>query len=1207
MNLNYSDYINIETDATEGICSSLVDSQGDISVMKIGAIINDNIVIDKANISNIQGITSEPIKTYGTAQIKIKIQNIIITHTFHIVPNRFAIPTDALIGRDFLNIYNCQLDYANSTFTIRTHLKELIVPMNNGSDYDTTLPPRCEVFRVFKISASFSRNFPYVIPSREISRGVFTATTVAFNHNPIIRVLNTTEKPQRIVTELSNKHTEDICKYNVYVTNKSNENDDRVEKVIEILSPNIPQMFEKELKDLCTEYSDIFTLETDRMTTNNFYTQKLRTTDTTPVFTRNYRLPKTQKDEIDRQISKLLENDLIEPSCSNYNSPIILVPKKGSGIEKRWRMCIDFRKVNQKLIADKFPLPRIDEILDSLGRAKYFTVIDLFSGFHQVPLDEQSRDITSFSTEKGQYRWKVLPFGLNVSPNSFSRMMQIAFSGLPPDHAFLYIDDVIVIGRSEAHHLHNLREVFQMFRQRNLKINPSKCQFFRKEVTFLGHLCTEHGVKPDPNKIDAVRKYPTPKNKDDVRRFVAFANYYRRFIRNFAGIAHFLTKLTRKRVNFKWTAESEAAFQTLKNHLIEPPILTYPDFSKPFIITVDSSDFAAGGVLSQEVDGHDLPISFISKTYTSGEKNKSIVEKELLAIYFAIKAFRPYIYGTTFTVKSDHKPLIYLYKLKEPTSKLLRIRLDLDEYDFEVVYIKGKENVCADALSRISSTDLRNLTETSSQVLVMTRAQKQKHISKEKEEAHETGKICQKISVYETKNECKRNVARIKTKNNKISAYKNRRKLFEVDVTDDFAHKKLNAVSVFKKLKGVTNEKKFVWSLDDEIFNFCSKDEFIKAGNEVLENIEIILMRKQKEIVDKETKLKIMKEFHDHPIFGGHCGYKKMYEKIRAEYYWKQMPRDISKYVSNCEKCLKSKVIPSTKEGMTITPTPIEPFEIVVVDTVGPLTKSINKNVYIVTIMCELSKYLISVPIPDKSANTVAKAVFENLILIHGPIKQLKSDRGTEYKNEIMNELCRMMKIEQRFSTAYHHQTVGVVERNHRNLNEFLRIYLSKDIENWEEYVKYFTYCYNSTTHSSLEDKYTPYELVYGKRNNLPHVFKDNVIDPLYNFENYAKLAKFRLQTAHRNARDILIRMKEKSKKMYDKNMKPLNISVGEECLIMNEPYDKHKQIYNGPYVIVEILHPNVKIKDKETQKEKIVHKDKIRKINHFKICFFRI
>lgn len=314
--------------------------------------------------------------------------------------------------------------------------------------------------------------------------------------------------------------------------------------------------------------------------------------------------------------------------------------------------------------------------------------------------------------------------------------MQIAFSGLPPDHAFLYIDDVIVIGRSEAHHLHNLREVFQMFRQRNLKINPSKCQFFRKEVTFLGHLCTEHGVKPDPNKIDAVRKYPTPKSKDDVRRFVAFANYYRRFIRNFAGIAHFFTKLTRKRVNFKWTAESEAAFQTLKNHLIEPPILTYPDFSKPFIITVDSSDFAAGGVLSQEVDGHDLPISFISKTYTSGEKNKSIVEKELLAIYFAIKAFRPYIYGTTFIVKSDHKPLIYLYKLKEPMSKLLRIRLDLDEYDFEVVYIKGKENVVADALSRISSTDLRNLTETSSRVLVMTRAQKQKHISKEKEEAH---------------------------------------------------------------------------------------------------------------------------------------------------------------------------------------------------------------------------------------------------------------------------------------------------------------------------------------------------------------------------------------------------------------------------------------------------------------------------------------
>lgn len=213
--------------------------------------------------------------------------------------------------------------------------------------------------------------------------------------------------------------------------NEKASNSPRTEKLIEILSKAWPKdtKLRQNLKELCTEYADIFALETDKMSTNNFYTQELRVTDNEPLFTKNYRMPYTQKSEINRQVENLLKNDLIETSKAVYNSPIILVPKKGSKSEKKWRMCIDYRRVNKKLIPDKFPLPRIDEILDNLGKAKYFSILDLFSGFHQVPLEENSRDITTFSTEQGSFRWKVLPFGINVSPNSFSRMMSIAFSG----------------------------------------------------------------------------------------------------------------------------------------------------------------------------------------------------------------------------------------------------------------------------------------------------------------------------------------------------------------------------------------------------------------------------------------------------------------------------------------------------------------------------------------------------------------------------------------------------------------------------------------------------------------------------------------------------------------------------------------------------------------------------------------------------------
>jgi hypothetical protein len=190
----------------------------------------------------------------------------------------------------------------------------------------------------------------------------------------------------------------------------------------------------------------------------------------------------------------------------------------------------DYRLINKKLVADKYPLPRIDEILDGLGRAKYFSVIDIYAGFWQVPLDKESRYITSFSTNKGSFRWKVLPFGLNVSPNSFSRMMNLAFAGASQVQFFLYLDDIIVIGNSVKHHLKNLQEVLLIYRKRNLKLNPVKCKFFRSEVTYLGHKCSAEGIQPNPEKLRCVIDYPTPVDKDSTKRFVAFSNYYRRFM-----------------------------------------------------------------------------------------------------------------------------------------------------------------------------------------------------------------------------------------------------------------------------------------------------------------------------------------------------------------------------------------------------------------------------------------------------------------------------------------------------------------------------------------------------------------------------------------------------------------------------------------------------------------------------------------------------
>jgi len=253
----------------------------------------------------------------------------------------------------------------------------------------------------------------------------------------------------------------------------------------------------------------------------------------------------------------LITDGIVEPSVSEYNSPLLLVPKKPSpgSEQKKWRLVIDYRQINKKLLSDKFPLPRIDDILDQLGRAKYFSCLDLMSGFHQIELEKSSRDITSFSTSNGLYRFTRLPFGLKIGPNSFQRMMTIAFSGLEPSQAFLYMDDLIVIGCSGKHMLKKLTDVFEKCRKYNLKLHPEKCSFFMHEVTFLGHKCTDKGTLPDDKKNDFIMNYPAPHDADSARRFIAFCNYYRRFIKNFSEYSRHITRLCKKNVPFEWTDE----------------------------------------------------------------------------------------------------------------------------------------------------------------------------------------------------------------------------------------------------------------------------------------------------------------------------------------------------------------------------------------------------------------------------------------------------------------------------------------------------------------------------------------------------------------------------------------------------------------------------------------------------------------------------
>ena len=1176
----------------------LLDTGSDICIIK------NRFVKNSKNIQNdftfkLSGIGDGIISTIGCIPTTLFLKEFDLTHDFHVVDDSFPIPCDGIIGYDFVKQNNCNMDYywndpsyliiRPDLFNTFAYLEIFDSPKPNA----ITLPARAEVLRKIKI------NFPeddFLVPTQEIAKGIFIANMIVSKKNSLVKILNTTNR--NVLLENVNIKVESLKSYHVVEFNPTQTNCDRQEIILTELLKNCPLQYREHLRKLCREYTDVFALDTDSVTYNNFYKQKLRLKDNSPVYIKNYRVPHTHKSEIENQIHKMLKDDIIEPSASEYNSPVLLVPKKSlpGSSEKRWRLVIDFRQVNKKLLADKFPLPRIDDILDQLGRAKFFSCLDLISGFHQIELDENSRDITSFSTSEGSYRFKRLPYGLKIAPNSFQRMMSIAFSGLSPNKAFVYMDDLIVIGCSEKHMLANLKTIFEICRATNLKLHPQKCSFFNAEVTFLGHKCTDKGILPDDSKFEKILNYPKPTNADEVRRFVAFVNYYRRFIKNFSFYSMHLTRLTRKNTPFVWTEKCETAFTYLKNSLLSPKILKYPDFSKPFCITTDASKLACGAVLSQEYDGIQLPVAFASRSFTKGESNKSVIEQELTAIHWAINFFKPYIYGIKFLVKSDHKPLTYLFSMKNPSSKLTRMRLDLEEFDFEVEYIKGKDNCGADALSRIDFGQIKQIGIDNAKLFrVKTRSQTAPTpIPKQSENIIPVNEP----KVYETITQhCLKKMYRLEFSKSlhEIYIYKGKQKLLKMDTNEFIINGKIVLERFFPQLEKLVGNNG-IWnlkiSIDSALFKYTSVENFKQKGNELCNKLKIALTPKLTIINDLNKRKLILDKFHNDPIHGGHCGVRRLLNKIRRMYTWKGMSKDIKNYVKNCTSCKVNKPSKNHIEPLFQTLTPEKAFDRVQIDTIGPLPKTISGNEYAVTIMCELTKYLITAAVPNKSAKTVAKAIVENCILVFGPVKEILTDMGTEYRNQIFLELCQLLKIEHRTATPYHHQTLGMVERSHKTFNEYMRAYLNPERSDWDEWLKFFTYCYN-TTPSSVHN-YAPFELVYGKSPTPLEFLSTGKTDPVYNFESYKNELRFRLQEAQKRASSLIDKAKLISKFYYDKNSKTQTIKLNDKVFLKDDAGHKLSSIFKGPYQVVE-LYENGNCKISCGNKTTVVHKNRLK------------
>lgn len=675
-----------------------------------------------------------------------------------------------------------------------------------------------------------------------------------------------------------------------------------------------------------------------------------------PIKQRYYPRNPAMQSIIDQEVDQMLTDDIIEKSSSPWSSPVVLI-KKPSG---KMRFCIDLRKVNEVSEKDAYPLPQIGAILDKLRNAQYISTIDLKNGYWQVPLETDSRPVTAFTIPgRGLYQFKVMPFGLHSAPATFQRLLDTIIGPEFEPYAFAYLDDLVLISSTFSDHLALLNEVFHRLRSAGLVINAEKCKFCQKELKYLGHVINEHGIQTDPDKVESIKSFPTPKCVKDVRSFLGLASWYRRFVENFARVSAPLTKLTKKNLRWEWTDSQETAFQTLKDKLTTTPVLACPDFNKQFVLQVDASNEGLGASLTQTIDKKERVIAYASRLLTDNERKFTTTEKECLALVWAVRKFRPYIEGYKFVAISDHQALKWLMGLDRPSGRLARWVLELQQHDFTIQYRKGTLNRVPDALSRYPVAPGPDYEKS---CLPQSCA-----IEEETHMEDQNDPLEPQLNQWYT------------TLMGKVSA--------SPSTHPDYLVKDRKLFKRFKQ-KGKLTDPTTEWKM-------CVPDEL---------------------------KIQVLLECHDKPT-SGHFGINKTLNRIAHRYFWPKWRKETQDYVRSCDTCQRHKVEQRQAVGKMHFRRPRGPWYTVTSDIVGPLPRSRKGNRYIVVFQDTFSKWIELAPMKNATARQVAQRLSELILLRYGAPECILTDNGTQYVSHIFGKLTAEWGITHQVTAPYSPQS----------------------------------------------------------------------------------------------------------------------------------------------------------------------------------------
>ena len=772
-----------------------------------------------------------------------------------------------------------------------------------------------------------------------------------------------------------------------------------------------------------------------------------------PQYAQPYRAGPYARKVIQNTIDEMLEQDIIEPARSEWAAPVVLAPKPDGTL----RFCVDYRRLNSVTIKDRYPLPRMEDCLDSLGEAQFFSTLDCNWGFWQIPLAEQDRQKTAFTTFAGPYQYKRMPFGLCNAPATYQRTLDILLAGLKWQTCLVYVDDVIVFSKSFDQHLTAVADVLHILQEAGLSMNMRKCKFFSRTVDYLGHVVRPGRLAVAEKNTEAVRRAKYPSTQTELRSFLGTCNVYRRFVPNFAHVAAPLNQLLTKGQDSRLpspTDEQIRAFSLLKTALTTPPVLQLPNPDLEFSVDTDASAYQVGCALFQNgPDGIRHPVGFWSRSLDERERKYSAGEREALAIIFAVKLLHPYLWGKHFKVYTDHQALRWVFSLDDPTGRLSRWALRLQDFDFEVRYKKGADNVVADTVSRLPTYGLVDA-EVDIDIPV--------------------------FSVLTTF----------------VPAFANR-----IDskswITNDFESQDSSEVGTLSHAEWTRATD--VFSVETAPVELITIDELIEeqAKDEECQRLGRLISSNQARDydhdergllvrispVDKAIQVFVPKNLRARALYlahytpvAGHPGVSKQYYTMRRGMYWPNMVTDVRQCCHDCTACARERVkLRSHQAPLKLFP-PTQPLEFVAIDILGPLDRASTGHRFILVMTDRFSKFTRAVPMRACTALTVSKAFLEYWVFSFGAPAKIVSDNGSQFTSELFKKVCKTLGVRNLFTTTYHPQTNGQAERFNRTLLASLRAFVAEHPRTWPEFVGAVAYAYNTQVHTST--MVPPFDLV---------------------------------------------------------------------------------------------------------------------------------